>query len=67
VEKAVSAVLKRNEVRLTQDPAPGSAPASAGSPQARIVAQTDCEAVVEVTCDCGRKVRLRCTYPRPAG
>jgi cytochrome c5 len=67
VEKSVSAVVKKSEVRLTQEPAPDSA--SAGVPavaKARIVAQTETEAVVEVTCDCGRKIRLRCTYPRAA-
>jgi hypothetical protein len=67
VERTVSGVLKKSEVWLAPESA-GDAPATArsGGAQARIVAQSDTEAVIEVTCPCGRKTRLRCAYARPA-
>ena len=70
MERTVSGVLKKSEVWLAPDSA-GDAPASpssrAGGAQARIVAQSDTEAIIELTCPCGRKTRLRCAYARPAG
>ena len=35
-----------------------------GAPVARIVEQSDGVAVVEVTCACGRRTRVNCTYAR---
>jgi hypothetical protein len=60
-------VLKKHEVRMVSAPAaaaPHVAAPAAGGPQARIVRQTDTEAIVEITCACGTRTQIRCAYPR---
>ncbi|MFW6132403.1 MAG: hypothetical protein ACOC8F_00795 [Planctomycetota bacterium] len=68
-------VIKRDRVRLSGRRAIGPAGARAsageggspaGEPKARIVEQDQDAALIEVTCPCGRKTYLRCTYPAPA-
>jgi hypothetical protein len=64
----MSAVVKKSEVRLTQElSSPSAACSVAAGAQARIVAEGPTEALIEVACTCGRKIRVRCTYARPAG
>ncbi len=63
-------VLKKHEVRMVSGPraaATAEAPTrAAGGPQARIVQQNDTEAIVEITCACGTKTRIRCAYAKAA-
>jgi hypothetical protein len=68
----MSGVLKKHLVRsagtrvLGEAPAGESvvstvsAPAAEGMPQARIVEQSNGVVVVEVVCECGRKIYLNC-------
>jgi hypothetical protein len=68
----MSGVLKRHLVRsagtrvLGELPAgerivsTATAPASEGMPQARIVEQSNGLVVVEVVCECGRRIYLNC-------
>lgn len=64
-------VVKRDAVRAAGSctlGAPGAAPASAPvGGGARIVRQSASGAVVEVTCRCGEKILLECTYPQGVG
>jgi len=59
-------VLKKHEIRLSQNASPPAAPPPHGQvpagTQVRIVEQTDAHAVLEVACSCGRKTRIRCKY-----
>ena len=62
----MTGVIKRQEVRLTeaQSAAGAESPAArpAAGPQARILQHNDREALVEVTCACGKKIQIRCAY-----
>ncbi len=58
-------VLKKHDVRMVSGPtAVATAKPPAGGPQARIVQQNDTEALVEITCPCGQKTQIRCTFGR---
>ena len=68
----MSGVLKKHLVRSTGTRMLGeaaaresvvstaSAPATEGLPQARIVEQSNGRVVVEVVCECGRRIYLNC-------
>ena len=65
-----SGILKGSQVRLTgtqtlSGPA-AAAPAPARGVQARIIERTGDDAVVEIVCDCGKVIRLRCTCAQAA-
>ena len=58
-------VLKKHSVRMglvrhLQAAAPE--PAGAGEPRVRIIDQKDDGAVIEVTCVCGQRIQVHCTY-----
>ena len=59
-------VLKRDQVKfsgtrmLGETASAGSAVATESQPQARIVEQGNGMVVVEVVCECGRKIYLNC-------
>jgi hypothetical protein len=64
-------VLKKHEVRLADpcqigDGAADATPTALAAASARIVAQDDAGANVEVTCSCGKKVQLRCLFAASA-
>ena len=62
-------VLKKNEVRLAEPCRIGEDAREAvcgPAASARIVAQDEAGATVEVTCPCGWKVQLQCLYATAA-
>jgi hypothetical protein len=65
----MSGVLKKHLVKSTGTRVLGDAPAgelvasAEGMPQARIVEQSNGMVVVEVACECGRKIYLNCECP----
>ena len=74
MEKAARHILKSNDVRLegrfrlgTGQPPQGPAGKKGGvashEPAARLVENNPEFAVVEVTCSCGTKTRIKCEYP----
>jgi hypothetical protein len=66
--QAGSSVLKGSQVRLAGPQKIGQAATCApDGATARIVEQSGGRAVVEIVCDCGRTIRLHCTYADPAG
>jgi len=72
MEKNTERILKGNDVEIsgcvqlgsiTADPAgPAQAARLSASPQAEIIENTPDFALVEVTCPCGRKTRIKCEY-----
>ncbi len=70
----VSPVVKKNKVKMagTRDLSVSSPQEAQGAPgsggaNARILQQTDTEAVIEVLCDCGRQIHLHCNYVSHGG
>lgn len=74
MKKNTERILKGNDVEIsgcvqlgsiTADPA-GLAQAArlSASPQAAIIENTPDFALIEVTCPCGRKTRIKCEYAR---
>ena len=72
MENAAARVLKAENVQVngsvrldigrpTQKQTSATGPAAC-SPQADIVEKTDAYAVIELTCACGAKTRIRCEY-----
>ncbi len=72
MEKMTSRILKAEQVKLQgqyhvdagvrlQNSA-GASKTVAGAPQARIVENNADYAIVEITCRCGGKTRVRCDY-----
>ena len=63
-------VIKKDKVKIAGThaiaPAVIAETASAG-PIGRIVRQDDAGAVIEVTCNCGERIELHCTYGGSAG
>ena len=69
--QAMSGVLKGSRIRQTPPKPLGPAGFPAGGGQdsgaaARIIEQAGGQAVVEIVCDCGKVIHLRCTYDAPA-
>ena len=60
----LTGILKKDRiVEAAQHPrAPESCSAGGGDGRSRIVEQRDGLAVVEVTCECGKKILLQCEY-----
>jgi hypothetical protein len=59
------AVIPGQFVRLTSEPArvaiPGHQPPD--EPRVELIKQGDVIQAIDLTCPCGRKIRLRCVYP----
>ena len=73
MDKTTGSVLKAESVNMQgsvrldigrppQKPAPAAGTSAAGVPQVRIVEKKPEFAVIEVTCSCGTKTRIRCDY-----
>ena len=63
-----AAVLKRDHVKMAGTCRLGCGdpvPAQADRANARILSQDAESAMVEVTCPCGQKIHLQCTYAAP--
>jgi len=72
-------IIKKDNVRMAEAPrqigaaaptAPSPAPSAAApatQPAAQLVQQNDSGAQIEVTCACGRRIRVQCDYAMGPG
>jgi hypothetical protein len=61
----VRGVTKKDQIRVSQPYRLGErveSAASPGEPKARVLQQNDESAVIEVTCECGKRVFLTCRF-----
>lgn len=56
--QALSGIIKKHQVREAGAPLQSQAPPN--GPSARIIDQRDGQTVIEVTCECGKKIQLVC-------
>ncbi len=58
-------VIPGKLVRLTAEPARVAIPGHEAPdvPRVELITQGDVIQAIDVTCSCGRKIRLRCVYP----
>ena len=59
------AVIPGSSVRVSEETAPVGAPRSApvGAPHVELIRDGDVIRAIDVTCSCGQRIRLRCSYP----
>ena len=67
MDRTLSGVVKASQVRLAEprqigQSAPGEPAGRRPGATAKIVQQAPGEAVIEIACDCGQAIRLRCTF-----
>ncbi len=65
MSQVVRGVTKNDQIKLVQPYRLGDRTASAsaiGEPVARVLRQDNESAVIEVTCECGKKVYLTCQF-----
>lgn len=48
--------------KTSHSSADAAAPANKGEPKAEIIQKEPAFAIIEVTCNCGKKIQLRCDY-----
>lgn len=65
-EPAIPAVIPQRLVRLLDERACLAIPrkGAAAEPQVELIRDGEAVRAIEVTCTCGKKIRLRCVYPQ---
>ena len=62
-EAAASSVIPGRAVRMTADTVRvGASPGGANQPHVELIREGSLVTAIDVTCPCGRKVRLYCVY-----